>query len=465
MQWPCQTLLNGIVLQFVFGLLTLRTNVGLTALEWIGNKAKTFLSFAAVGSEFVFGISFKDHLFVFQVMPILVFLGSVIAMLFYSGFMHWLICNIGFLMQHTMGTSPTESMAAAGNIFLGQTETVLLIKPYISALTLSEIHALMTGGFASISGSILGAFIALVIEAAHLLTASLMSAPASLAIAKTFWPETEVPASFKDNDLKIEKGESKSLLDAISDGAMSSVGVVTSIVVNIISFLALLAFCDAALSWLGEMFDCPQLSFGLICSYVFMPISFMMGVSWEDSFVVAELLGVKTFLNEFVAYQKLSVLIMKRKEGGPEYVDNVKQYISVHSETIATYALCGFSNFASLGMTVGALTALAPNRQSDFSSCGIRALVAGSFSCFMTACIAGILYIPDPLCPLHLSSQFNNSNVTSSIELLTCCTGLYESVKLQGSWNVTLGEGFTLSSLRGCCVLTPSPHFNCSSIL
>ncbi|KAM9360679.1 solute carrier family 28 member 3-like [Symphorus nematophorus] len=464
-RWSWQTLLWGVGLQFIFGLLILRTTLGFRAVQWLGTQVEDFLSFTDVGSKFVFGDSYTDHFFVFKVMPILAFLSSVISILYYIGFMSWLICKIGFIMQVTMQTSPAESMAAAGNIFLGQTESPLLIRPYISGLTCSEIHAVMTGGFASISGTILGAFIFFGVEAIHLLTASVMSAPASLAIAKTFWPETETSNVTAIRDFKMDKGERTNLLEAASSGASSAVGMVASIVVNIIVFLALLAFLNAAVSWFGGIFDYPQLSFSLICSYMFMPLSFMMGVSWEDSFIVAELIGVKTFLNEFVAYQKLSELIKRRKAGGPEYVDNVKQYISVHSETIATYALCGFSNFASMGMSVGVLSAMAPDRCADISSCGPRALISGSISCFMTACIAGMLYLPDLQCPQFLNTQFINTNVTNSSQLLSCCTQLYNSVTVYEPWNVTIGEGFSQSSLRHCCTLTPSTHFNCSSVL
>nr|XP_046243553.1 solute carrier family 28 member 3-like isoform X1 [Scatophagus argus] len=461
-RWSWRTLLWGVGLQFLFGLLGLRTTFGLGALQWLGDQVENFMSFTDVGSKFVFGASYTDHLFIFKVMPILVFLSSVISILYYIGFMQWLICKLGFIMQVTMGTSPTESMTAAGNIFLGQTDSPLLIRPYISRLTCSEIHAVMTGGFAGISGTILGAFISFGVDAIHLLTASVMSAPASLAIAKTFWPETETSSVTDIHVLKIDQGESANMLEAASQGASCAVGIIANIVVNLIAFLALLAFFDAALSWFGGMLDCPQLSFSLVCSYVFMPLSFMMGVSWEDSFIVAELIGIKTFLNEFVAYQKLSVLIKRRKAGGPEYVDNVKQYISVHSETIATYALCGFSNFASLGMAVGALSTMAPDRQADISSCSLRALIAGSVSSFMTACIAGMLYIPDLQCPHFLSTQFNNTNVSNSSQLVTCCTQLYNSVAMHGLWNVTIGGGFDRSSLQGCCTITPPTQFNCS---
>uniref|UniRef100_A0A3Q3RIV5 Solute carrier family 28 member 3 n=1 Tax=Mastacembelus armatus TaxID=205130 RepID=A0A3Q3RIV5_9TELE len=383
-RWCWQTLLCGIGLQFVFGLLILRTTFGSDALGWLGEQATVFThKHSCCSVVLTFTTFMKKKIF----KMLLLFL--TIQNFLYTEFYIILRCWIGYMIEIIMGTSPTESVTAAGNIFLGQIESTLLIRPYISRLTRSEIHALMTGGFASISGSLMGTFISLGVEPTHLLTASLMSAPASLAIAKTFWPETETLSINTIRDLKIEKGEIKNILEAASQGASHAVGLVANIVVNLISFLALLALFDAILSWLGGMLDCPQLSFTLICSYIFMPLSLMMGVSWEDSFIVAELIGIKTFLSELVAYQKLSELIKRRKAGGPEYVNNVKQFISVHSETIATYALCGFSNFASLGIIVGALTTMAPDRQSDISSCGLRALIAGSVSCFMTACIAG----------------------------------------------------------------------------
>ncbi|XP_061881854.1 solute carrier family 28 member 3-like [Entelurus aequoreus] len=463
-RWSWQALFCGLGLQFVFGLLILRTSLGLKALEWLGKQVEIFMSYSDVGARFIFGESYQDHFFIFKVMPVLIFLSSVISMLYHLGLMQWLVCKIGFLMQVTMGTSPAESMAAAGNIFLGQAETLLLIRPYVSELTFSEIHAILTAGFAGMAGTILAVYISFGVEATHLLTASLMSGPASLAVAKVFWPETETPSLNSSRDINIEEG-STNLLEAASRGATFAVGLAVNVVVNLMVFLALLAFVDAALSWLGAMFDYPQLSFSLLCSYVFMPLSFLMGVSWEDSFIVAELIGTKTFLNEFVAYQELSVLISRRKAGGPEYVNDVKQYISVHSETIATYALCGFSNIASLGSSIAALSSMAPERQNDISACGVRALIAGSVSCFMTACVAGVLYIPKLDCPHFLGRVFNSTNVTLNNQLLSCCTQLYNSMTLHGPWNFTLKEEVPVSSLQGCCTVTPSVRINCSWLL
>uniref|UniRef100_A0A8C0LHH4 Concentrative nucleoside transporter C-terminal domain-containing protein n=1 Tax=Canis lupus dingo TaxID=286419 RepID=A0A8C0LHH4_CANLU len=240
------------------------------------------------------------------------------------------------------------------------------------------------------------------VSPSHLLTASVMSAPASLAVAKLFWPETETPKITLKNAMKMETGDSRNLLEAATQGASSSISLVANIAVNLIAFLALLSFVNAALSWLGNMFDYPQLSFEIICSYVFMPLSFMMGVEWQDSFMVAKLIGYKTFFNEFVAYEHLSKLISLRKEAGPQFV-NGKRKAWIRSETIATYALCGFANIGSLGIVIGGLTSMAPSRKRDITSGSVRALIAGTVACFMTACIAGTTC--HPLCPVFQSPQ------------------------------------------------------------
>ncbi|XP_048451153.1 solute carrier family 28 member 3-like isoform X7 [Rhincodon typus] len=347
---------------------------------------KIFLNYADAGSKFLFGATYTDHFFAFK---------------------------IGWIMQISMDTSPTESLVAAGNIFVGQAESPLLIRPYISDLTKSEIHSVMTSGFATIAGSVLGAYVSFGIPAAHLLTASVMSAPAALAVAKLFWPEEEVPKITTKTNLKLDKGEAKNIIEAACLGAFASIGLVANIAVNLIAFLALLAFLNAVLSWLGNMFDEPRLSFELICSYVFMPLAFIMGIDWNDSFMVGELLGVKTFFNEFVAYEKLSSLIAKRIEGNLEYVDGLKQYLSARSEAIATYALCGFANFGSVGVVIGGLSSLAPERLHDIASVSIRALIAGTVASFMTACIAALLSLIPRISTWEDSTQTHHLRVAA----------------------------------------------------
>ncbi|XP_053556573.1 solute carrier family 28 member 3 [Bombina bombina] len=455
----------GIGLQVILGLFILRTKAGFDAFDWLGIQVQTFLEYADTGSKFVFGEKYIDHFFAFKVLPIVIFFSTVMSMLYFIGFMQWLIKKVGWVMQVTMGTSPTESLVAAGNIFVGQTESPLLIRPYLELLTKSEIHAVMTAGFATIAGSVLGAYISFGVSSSHLLTASVMSAPAALAIAKLFWPETEPIRVTMKTGLQLEKGDAKNILEAASQGASASIPLVANIAVNLMAFLSLLAFFNAALSWLGNMFDYPQLSFEVICSYIFMPFSFMMGVDWEDSFIVGKLIGYKTFFNEFVAYEYLAGLITKRKEDGPLYIDGIKQYMSIRSEILATYALCGFANFGSLGITIGGLTSMAPSRKGDIAGGAIRAMIAGTVACFMTACIAGILTPPatQQTCRTILDTSFLNSSLPdNSTELVNCCLSLYKWVVIEGPSNLTIGANYSLNSFTGCCQLVNSPSFNCS---
>ncbi|NXX44754.1 S28A3 protein, partial [Tricholaema leucomelas] len=415
---------SGIGMQFILGLLILRTKVGFDAFNWLGIQIQTFLEYSDTGAKFVFGDKYTDHFFAFKVLPLVVFFSTVMSMLYHLGFMQWLTGKVGWVMQIFMGTTPVESLVAAGNIFVGMTESPLLVRPYLPYITKSELHAVMTAGFATIAGSVLGAYISFGVSASHLLTASVMSAPASLAMSKLFWPETETPTITLANGLQMAKSESKNLLEAASQGASASIQLVANIAVNLISFLSLLAFLDSVLSWMGNLFDYPQLSFENICAYVFMPFSFMMGVDWEDSFTVGGLLGYKTFFNEFLAYERLSELIHNREKGGSMYVNGVKQYMTVRSEIIATYALCGFANFGSLGLVIGGLTCIAPSRKKEIAGGAFRAMIAGTVACFMTACVAGMLTAPalEVPCQVLLENAFNSTDFpANSTQLVECC--------------------------------------------
>uniref|UniRef100_A0A8D2E082 Sodium/nucleoside cotransporter n=1 Tax=Sciurus vulgaris TaxID=55149 RepID=A0A8D2E082_SCIVU len=456
----------GIGLQFLLGLLILRTNPGFIAFDWLGKQVQTFLGYTDAGAVFVFGEKYTDHFFAFKVLPIVVFFSTVMSMLYYLGLMQWIIRKVGWVMLVTMGSSPIESVVAAGNVFVGQTESPLLVRPYLPHITRSELHAIMTAGFSTIAGSVLGAYISFGVSSTHLLTASVMSAPASLAVAKLFWPETEKPKITLKNAMKMENGDSRNLLEAATQGASSSIPLVANIAVNLIAFLALLSFVNSALSWFGNMFDYPQLSFELICSYIFMPFSFMMGVDWQDSFMVAKLIGYKTFFNEFVAYEHLSKLINLRKEAGPKFVNGIQQYMSIRSETIATYALCGFANIGSLGIVIGGLTSIAPCRKRDIASGAVRALIAGTTACFMTACIAGILSSTpvDINCHHILENAFNSSLPINTTTVMSCCQSLLNSTTVKGPGEVIPGGNFSLYSVKGCCKLLNPPTLNCSWI-
>ncbi|KAM5298384.1 solute carrier family 28 member 3 [Ctenodactylus gundi] len=456
----------GIGLQFLFGLLILRTKPGFIAFDWLGRQVQTFLAYTDAGAIFVFGEKYTDHFFAFKILPIVVFFSTVMSMLYYLGLMQWVIRKVGWVMLVTMGSSPIESVVAAGNVFVGQTESPLLVRPYLPHITRSELHAIMTAGFATIAGSVLGAYISFGVSSTHLLTASVMSAPASLAVAKLFWPETEKPKVTLKSAMKMENGDSRNLLEAATQGASSSIPLVANIAVNLIAFLALLSFVNSALSWFGNMFDYPQLSFELICSYIFMPFSFMMGVDLQDSFMVAKLIGYKTFFNEFVAFEHLSKLINLRKEAGPKFVNGVQQYMSIRSETIATYALCGFANFGSLGIVIGGLTSMAPSRKRDIASGAVRALIAGTTACFMTACIAGILSSTpvDVNCHHIIEHAVNSSLPSNTTEVVSCCRSLFNSTVVKGPGEAIPGGNYSLHSLKNCCTLLTTPTLNCSWI-
>ncbi|NXX97215.1 S28A3 protein, partial [Centropus bengalensis] len=312
--------LSGIGMQFILGLLILRTKVGFDVFNWLGIQTQTFLEYSDTGAKFVFGEKYTDHLFAFKVLPIVVFFSTVTSMLYHIGFMQWLVGKPLRVYQEVLNSIV---------VFHFQTESPLLVRPYLPHITKSELHAVMTAGFSTIAGSVLGAYISFGVSASHLLTASVMSAPASLAASKLFWPETEKPTVTLRKELLMAKGETKNILEAASQGASTSILLVANIAVNLIAFLALLAFLDSVLSWVGNLFDYPQLNFENICAYLFMPFSFMMGVDWEDSFIVGGLLGYKTFFNEFVAYERLSKLIHNREKGGSMYINGVKQYMTV----------------------------------------------------------------------------------------------------------------------------------------
>ncbi|XP_077999990.1 solute carrier family 28 member 3-like [Glandiceps talaboti] len=377
----------GLALQFLLALFILRTYVGYKLFQWLGDFIMKFLNFSDYGAEFVFGESFKDHFFAFSVLPVVIYFACFISICYYLGVMQWVIIKIAWCFEKTMATTPSESLNAAGNIFIGQTEAPLLIKPFLKDMTKSELHAVMVGGFATIAGSVLGAYIAFGVSASHLVSASVISAPAALGISKLFYPETRFDKAMDQADVvkKIQKPEEKNFLEAAANGACQAVPLVANIAANLIAFIAMLELFNAFLGWIGWMVGVPQLSFELIVSYLFAPVAFLLGVEWEDCRIIAGLIGIKLFLNEFVAYEKLAELINNRENG-------IDPQISPRSEVIATYVLCGFDNFSSIGIQLGGMTPLAPSRKTDLASIATRALVAGTITCFMTACVAGMLY-------------------------------------------------------------------------
>lgn len=441
-----RTVFWGLGLQFALGLFIIRTEPGLIAFKWLGDQVQIFLNYTKNGSEFVFGPVLIQY-FAFQALPIVIFFSSVMSVLYYLGIMQWVIMKISWVMQVTMGTTATETLSVAGNIFVGQTEAPLLIRPYLKDMTKSEIHAVLTGGFATIAGSVMGAFINFGIDASSLISASVMAAPCALAISKLSYPETE-KSKFKNvKEVKVDTGGEQNILEAASGGASTSIGLVANIAANLIAFLAILGFVNAALSWLGGLVGFPDITFQLICSYLFMPIAFMMGVPYEESFTVAELIGTKLFLNEFIAYEKLSELKSNRLTGLSD------ETISIRSEIICTYALCGFANFSSFGIVIGGLSSICPSRRADISRLVMRALLTGTFVSLINACVAGLLFVP----PLDCVEVFKTSFLeVTNPDIQTCCHDLFAStlnngtISFEGDWNLLSNATVYFNS---CCNL------------
>jgi concentrative nucleoside transporter, CNT family len=368
----------GIALQFIFAIFILRIPIGFSIFQFLGDVVTQFLNFSDEGARFVFGDNFQDFFFAFKVLPTIIFFSAFISLLYHYGILQQVVKGIAWVMIRTLGTSGSESLSAAGNIFVGQTEAPLLIKPYVPTATMSELHAIMTGGFATIAGGVLAAYISFGVPAVHLIAASVMSAPAALAISKIMYPETEESPTRGSVKIDVEKA-SINAVDAVTLGALDGLRLVLNIAAMLIAFLALLAMFNAFLGWLGGvLFNQPELSLELILSFLLAPIAWLMGVPWADCGQVGALLGKKTILNEFIAYLDLQQLIESNA-------------ISERAIIIATYALCGFANIGSIGIQIGGIGGIAPERQHDLAHLGVRAMIAGTLACFMTASIAGML--------------------------------------------------------------------------
>ena len=372
--------------------------IGFTIFNAIGNLATTFLNFSDVGAEFVYGKDFRDHFFVFKVMSTTIFFSGVIGLLYYFEILQKVVAAIATVMQRTMKTSGPETTSCSANIFIGQTEAPLLIRPFIGKITLSELHAIMTGGFATVAGGVLAAFIGFGIPADQLIAASVMNAPGALAMSKVFFPQTGRFSydSELDTQLRTARAEADAAgidemdlpksafttatdpIAAVADGAIQGIHLVIAIVAILLVFLSLIALINAIFGWFGGLFGFPQLSLELMLSYLLFPLAWIMGVPLADCREVAVFLGKKIILNEFIAFSDLAEAIKGNT-------------ISPRAATIATFALCGFANISSIGQQIGAIGGLEPSRKNDVAQLGVRAMVAGSFTNFVSACIAGLL--------------------------------------------------------------------------
>lgn len=372
-----ETVLWGVALQLIFALLIIRTAPGFVVFQFLGDVATRFLDFSDAGAKFVFGDNFEEHFFAFKILPTIIFFSSFISVLYHYGIVQQVVRGVAWVMLKTMKISGAESLSCASNIFLGQTESPLLIKPYVGSMTLSELHSVMAAGFGTIAGGVLAAYLSFGVPASHLIAATVMTAPASMAISKLLYPETEEALTAGKIDVEM-KTTYTNAIDAVTDGASEGMKLALNVAAMLIAFLGLLAFVNALLGWVGGLAGLPQLSLEWLFSLVLAPVAWLMGVPWADCGQVAVLLGKKTILNEFIAYLDLKGLIDKGE-------------ISERAEIISTYALCGFANIGSIGIQIGGIAGIAPERQKDLARLGVRAMIAGTLANFVTACIAGML--------------------------------------------------------------------------
>lgn len=372
-----RTIAWGLGLEFILALVILKTSWGLKVFKSLGDIIGNFLAFSDVGAKFVFGENFKDHFFAFQVLPTIIFFSSFIGVLYHYDILQRVVSTLAWVMMKTMKTSGSESLSCAGNIFLGPTEAALMVKPYVANMTQSELFAVMTGGFATIAGGVLGAYLSFGIPAEHLVAAFFMTAPTSLIVSKLIYPETEVSETAGKVNVET-KSNSVNVIDAATTGALDGVKLAVNVGVMIIAFLGLLAAVNALLGWLGTLVGLPQLSLEWMLSFIMFPVAWLMGIPWADCGKIGALLGKKTILNEFLAYLDLSELIKQEQ-------------ISQRSIIIATYALCNFANIGTIGITIGSMTGMAPKRQHDLARMGVKSMIGGLLSGFITAGIAGML--------------------------------------------------------------------------
>lgn len=367
-------ILWGLILQFSFALLIMKWSVGQRVFAGMSNAVKLGLEKADAGAEFLFGpLANPENLgfiFAFKALPTIIYISSFFSVLYYLGILQKMVLFMAKIMVRTMGTSGAEALSTAANVFMGQTEAPLVVRPYIASMTYSELCTLMVGGMATISGGMMAAYISMGIEAEFLLAASVMNAPAAIVMAKILVPETGTPLTKGEVKLKVERTE-VNIIDAAARGAGAGLTLALNVGAMLIAFLSLVALVN----WPLQYFD---LSLEQIFAWIFAPLAYVMGVPWEDANQVGSLFGKKLIVNEFVAYADL--IQMKAAD-----------VLAPRSELIATYALCGFANLGSIGIQLGGIGGIAPTRKSDLAKLGLRVVLGGSLATFMTATIAGLL--------------------------------------------------------------------------
>jgi len=399
--------LTGLGLQAVFGIIVLKTSVGRAIFQRIGDAITGLLGFQEQGARFVFGNLVQSNVpvglpgpggqldttagllantgafFAFNVLPTIIFFSSLMAVLYYLGIMQWVVKGLAWGMQKTLGTSGAETLSASGNIFLGQTEAPMLVRPFIKALTTSELNTVMIGGFATVAGGVLAAYVGMLSGyfpgiAAHLLAASVMNAPAGLILSKILIPETQVPVTQGTLRMEVEKSDG-SVIEAAANGAGQGVQLAINVAAMLMAFVALVAMLNFLLGWGGGLVGLEGLSLQGILGFILRPLAWVMGVPWQDTAYVGSLIGIKTSLNEFVAYAQFAGDL------------GAGQVLHPRSAVILTYALLGFANFSSIAIQIGGLGGMAPERKAEIAKLGLKAMIAGNLAAFMSASLAGML--------------------------------------------------------------------------
>ena len=399
---------SGVALQVVFGLLVLKTGAGRAVFETFGGWITALLGFQEEGARFVFGnlvqntvpvglpdatggvdasagmVASTGSFFAFNVLPTIIFFSSLMSVLYYLGVMQRLVRGLAWGMQKTLGTSGAETLSASGNIFMGQTEAPLLIKPFIKSMTTSELSTVMVGGFATVAGGVLAAYVGMLSGilpgiASHLLAASVMNAPAGLYISKILRPEVDTPVTAGELDMSAAQTDETSVIEAAANGAGQGVQLAINVGAMLMAFLALVALLNALLGWSGGLVGIEGLSLQSLLGTLLRPLTWVLGVPWADTAYVGGLIGLKVSLNEFASYA-----IFASDLGAGQVLDP-------RSALITTYALLGFANFSSIAIQIGGIGGIAPERRKEIASLGMRAMLAGNLAAFTSAALAGML--------------------------------------------------------------------------
>lgn len=372
-----RTIIIGFLIQLGFAVIVLKSAVGKKALQKVATMATSIIGYANEGINFLFGAAIPTNggmVFAFQVLTVIIFISSLVSVLYYFGIMQFVVKIIGGALAKLLGTSKLETLSAAANIFLSQTESPLLIKPYINKLSTSELFTVMVGGVASVSGSVLVGYSLMGIPLEYLISASFMAAPAGLIMAKMIFPESDVKAL--EDKIELGKDDSVNVVDAAAKGASEGLGLALNIGAMLLAFISLIALVNGIIGFIGGLIGIDGLSLEMIFGYIFSPVVAIIGVPWNEALTAGALLGQKIILNEFVAFSKL----------GPIIGD-----LSQKTAAIMTFSLCGFANISSIAILIGGIGGMAPKRKHEVAKLGLKTVVAGTLANLLSATIAGLL--------------------------------------------------------------------------